>query len=125
MKTIFYIFLGGGAGSCLRFYISQYTQQIFNWNNFPLGTLIVNILGCFFIGILSNFILKASYDELKFLLLVGFCGGFTTFSTLSYEGFSLWQNHQYWSAALYVFLSLGLGIGAIILGNYIIKYFYN
>lgn len=120
MKTIFYIFLGGGAGSVLRFLISNYTQKLWNVNTFPMGTFIVNLLGCFLIGFFSSYFLKID-NQLKFLLITGFCGGFTTFSTFSAENYSLWQAGNYGILFLYLILSVVLGILAVILGLQCIK----
>ena len=115
MKTIFYVFIGGGFGSVLRFLISNYTQKLCNIKDFPLGTFTVNILGCFLIGIASAYFLKVD-NYLKFLLIAGFCGGFTTFSTFSLENYSLWQEGNYAILALYIGLSLVLGSIAVYAG---------
>jgi len=115
MRNLFYIFIGGGLGSMLRYLISNYTQKIWNVNSFPMGTFLVNITGCLLIGFLTSYFMKND-NSLKFLLITGLCGGYTTFSTFSVENFSLWQNQQYGVLSLYVLLSLILGFGAVILG---------
>jgi CrcB protein len=115
MKNLLYIFLGGGFGSVLRFLVSSYTQKFWNINSFPLGTFVVNIIGCLLIGILSSSISKTD-DYLKFLLTIGFCGGFTTFSTFSAENITLWENGNYLILILYILLSIILGFGAVYLG---------
>lgn len=114
MKTLLYIFLGGGAGSVFRFLISGYTQKWWVYNSFPMGTFLVNLLGCFLIGIFSTSFLKN--DSLRFFLIAGFCGGFTTFSALSAESFSLWQSGNYTILLLYILLSILAGIVAVMLG---------
>ena len=91
MRNLFYIFIGGGLGSVMRFLVSNYNQKFWNIYTFPMGTFAVNIVGCFLIGIISAYFLKAD-NYLKFLLITGFCGGFTTFSTFSAENISLWEN---------------------------------
>lgn len=115
MRNLFYIFIGGGLGSMLRYLISNCTQKLWNVNSFPMGTFLVNITGCLLIGFLTSYFMKND-NSLKFLLITGLCGGYTTFSTFSVENFSLWQNQQYGVLSLYVLLSLILGFGAVILG---------
>ncbi|WP_034691220.1 fluoride efflux transporter CrcB [Kaistella palustris] len=115
IKNLFYIFLGGGAGSVLRFLVSNYTQKLANVQNFPLGTFVVNIIGCFLIGWLTSYYLRAD-NYFRFLLITGFCGGFTTFSTFSAENLSLWQAGNYGMLFLYVFLSIIVGFAAVYVG---------
>lgn len=120
IKNLLYIFLGGGAGSVLRFLISNYTQKTVNINNFPLGTFLVNVLGCFLIGWLTAYFVRVD-SYLKFLLITGFCGGFTTFSAFSAENFSLWQSGNDGMLILYILLSVIVGFGAVYLGLLMVK----
>ncbi len=115
MKNLLLIFFGGGLGSVLRFLVSNYTQKLWSINSFPFGTFMVNIIGCFAIGLLSGYFLKVDH-ALKFLLITGFCGGFTTFSTFSAENYSLWQGENYIILAIYIFLSIVFGVLAVVLG---------
>ena len=120
MRNLVYIFLGGGFGSTMRFLISNYTQKLWNINVFPMGTFIVNITGCFLIGLLSAYFLKVD-NSLRYLLITGVCGGYTTFSTFSAENLSLWQNGNYSILILYALLSLTVGLLMVFLGFQLIK----
>ncbi|MFC6268832.1 fluoride efflux transporter CrcB [Frigoriflavimonas asaccharolytica] len=120
MKALIYIFIGGGLGSVMRFLISNFSQKLWNIKGFPFGTFTVNIVGCFLIGLASAYFLKVD-NYLKFLIITGFCGGFTTFSAFSIENYTLWQEGNYGILALYVGLSILIGILAIFLGFWVLK----
>jgi len=121
LTNIFWVFLGGGVGSALRFIISKPLNPLFN--NLYLGTLSVNILGSLLIGLFIGLEIKSLLQRPILLLLVtGFCGGFTTFSAFSLESLNLIKSGQFMHAVSYMLVSLILGILAVILGFYIAKH---
>lgn len=114
--------LGAAAGGALRYFISNSAYKMFN-PIFPYGTLIVNIIGSFLVGIII-FVLderKIISPEVRLLLTVGFCGGFTTFSTFSLETINLMKNAQFFFAFLNVMLNLFLCLGGVFLAYLVSK----
>lgn len=115
MIPYFLVFIGGGLGSMCRFAIAQLlsAQQ---WT-FPLATLIANIISCLILGVLVGLNLKGEVSmTYKFLLMTGFCGGFSTFSTFSNETFQLLQVGHVAYALANVGLSLVMGLVCIYIG---------
>ncbi len=122
VKTILYIAIGGAIGSVLRYLTSILVNKY--WSNyFPLATFITNVLGCLLIGFLIGILEKnnLSNSNLKWFLITGFCGGFTTFSTFGYENFNLFQAQNSAIAFLYIGTSIFLGIMAVWLGLFLSK----
>ena len=113
MINILLVFVGGGIGSICRYGLGI----MFNPSQFPYGTLLANVLSCILLGILiglnADKILK---DHHKVLLMTGFCGGFSTFSTYSAEIVKLYQDGSFIMAAVYLIGSVILGLVAIFLG---------
>lgn len=113
------VFVGGAIGAPARYlldlHISGWAQR--RWSRrMPVGTLVVNVLGCLVLGVLFGVLHRHSLPQLAALVGTGFCGGLTTFSTFSVETVELFQRREAAASAGYVGLSLVLGLGAAALG---------
>ena len=121
MKLIFVIGIGGFLGSVFRYLLSLLIHTK-TTTNFPIGTLIVNILGCFFIGIVLGFFEKGQIsNEWKLFLATGLLGGFTTFSAFSSETFVLLREGFIGYALFYIFASVIFGLLATYFAYSLIK----
>ena len=120
-REIVAVFVGGGIGSIIRYLITK--VSFFSSNSFPYSTFISNIIGCFILGLaLTYFMKNDSQNSTIFIFIaVGFCGGFTTFSTFSSEGLELINNGNLITFILYTFASIFLGIVGVYLGASIYK----
>jgi CrcB protein len=123
MKQLLLIFLGGGFGSVLRYLIS--TQLNTSENQLYAGTFLVNILGCLLLGILVGLSFKNSWfsNEITLLLGIGFCGGFTTFSTFGLESYTLLREGHFGMFLLYAGGSLVVGILLVFFGIWLSRNF--
>ncbi len=122
IKNILLIGMAGGIGSIAR-YLSQKWIYTLAPSPFPLGTFTVNVAGCFLIGILWGLSLRSTIlsGDLKFILITGFCGGFTTFSALTLEGVSLMKENRMGVFFLYIGASVITGLAATWLGFRLFK----
>lgn len=121
MKSVLLVFLGGGAGSVLRFWLGKYLNS--PANGIPYGTFLANILGSLLIGIILGLAAKnntLSHNQ-TLLLATGFCGGFTTFSTFAYENHVFLKSGDFTSFALYTIASFIIGFLAVFAGLYLVK----
>lgn len=118
MFKIFMVGMGGFAGSICRYLVSGLSHRLFDDPFFPYGTLAVNVLGCLFIGLLGGLseTRQIFTPEIRALVLIGFLGGFTTFSTFGYEIFTVARDGQMASAMTNLMLHLILGFGSVWLG---------
>ena len=113
MRDLLFVFLGGGAGSILRYMVSRWLNTSF----FPWGTLAVNIIGCFLVSLFGTWIARQSLPtDLRLLMVVGLCGGFTTFSTFGNETMTMLRHGHLLLSFIYIFLSVAAGIAAAYIG---------
>ncbi len=121
MKELLLVCVGSFFGGGTRYLVSKLFQTWIT-TPFPWATLTVNVLGCFIIGLLSGMSVGCQISQnTKLILITGFCGGFTTFSTFMNENFMLTNSHATLYAILYTLLSLALGFIAVILGYHLAK----
>lgn len=119
MDKVLLVGLGGFLGSVLRYLASGWVQDWTGRDDFPLGTLAVNVVGCLVIGLLSQLAdaRGAFSPEYRAFVFVGILGGFTTFSSFGNETLSLWRDRQTWLALVNITAQLVLGLGAVWLGR--------
>jgi CrcB protein len=117
LKQVLLVGFGGFIGSVARFFVSRLNLQ-YDILSIPVGTLTVNVVGSFIIGFLTGISVKSNLlsMEWRLFLMVGICGGFTTFSSFSNENLMLMHNGQYFTVLLYTCLSILLGFAAVYLG---------
>ncbi len=111
------VFVGAGVGGALRHGVNLAAVRLFGLA-FPFGTLIVNVLGSFLMGLLAGyFVYRTGMPQhLRLFLTTGILGGFTTFSTFSLDAALLIERHAYWHAAAYVAASVAIGLAALFAG---------
>ena len=116
-KNILLVGLGGAFGSIARYLGQKYLTQLYP-QAFPIGTFVVNVLGCFLIGLFFGLASKNEYftPTLRVLLMTGFCGGFTTFSAFTLEGMELLHQQRFLIFTLYFLLSVLFGLIATFAG---------
>ena len=123
MKHLLVVFIGGGLGTVARFLIGKFLP--YSGKGFPWNTFCANLLGCLFIGFLIGYFLRNSNENQSSLVLfatVGFCGGFTTFSSFANENLSFIKSGDYNMLMVYSMLSLTMGIVMVYAGILINKF---
>ncbi len=119
MGNVLLVGVGGFLGSVLRYLLSGLVQEWAGRDDFPVGTLAVNVLGCLLIGLLSQLAEArgAFSPETRALVFIGILGGFTTFSSFGNETMNLWRDGEDFLAFVNVAAQLVLGLGAVWLGR--------
>lgn len=113
--------LGGGIGTMLRYALNTLIYHVFDAPLFPYGTLVINISGCFFIGIVAGLTESRALitPEMRSFIQIGILGGFTTFSTFGYETFTLIRDGQFMLGISNVVLQVIIGLIAVWVGYYL------
>ena len=123
MKQLLIVFIGGGLGTIMRFLIGKLIP--YSGKGFPWNTFCANLLGCLLIGLLTGYLMRNSSENQSSLILfstIGFCGGFTTFSSFANENLSFIRSGDYAILLSYSLLSISTGILMVYLGILIDKH---
>ncbi len=117
MRTVIVLAVAGVLGTLSRYGLGGLVQK-YNGTSFPFGTMIINIIGCFLIGLIMQIALNTDIisPTTRTALTIGFLGAFTTFSTFSYETVKLIEDSALLPAALNIALNVGVGLAATFLG---------
>jgi len=124
IKNILLVGIGGGIGSIFRYLCQKWVYQLYPYS-FPWGTFLVNIAGCFLIGVFFAASEKTTFisGDWRLFLTTGLCGGYTTFSAFAFENMSLVRTGNISYTLLYSIGSVVLGILAVFAGILLIKTF--
>ena len=122
MRLLFMIGAGGFIGTVARYLFQQGISKLFPVL-FPLGTLAINLTGCFLIGVIYALTERWNIltPEWRIFLTTGFCGGFTTFSTFNYETYNMIRDDQYLYVSLYVGISIIACLALTFFGIFLIR----
>jgi len=122
IRLILLVGTGGFLGTVARFVTSRYFAAYFP-SSFPYGTFVVNVIGCFLIGLIYGISEKGNFmsTEWRLILTVGFCGGFTTFSAFAAENMAMLRDSELFNFFLYTGSSIFIGLLATFAGIMLIK----
>jgi CrcB protein len=122
LRLALIIGFGGFIGTLARYFSMLWIQRI-SHISFPFGTMFVNLIGCFLIGLFYGMAYRYNWfaNDLRLFLTVGFCGGFTTFSTFTADSLALLRDGQIMYVSIYISASVVIGIAFTFLGYSLIK----
>lgn len=122
LRSLLIVGIGSFTGGVLRYLISKLIQDS-GFHTFPLGTFLVNVVGCFAIGLFYGLFERNNLisPDMRLFLTVGFCGGFTTFSTFINESYQLIRDANFFYLFFYIVLSLLVGLLMLYVGYSLIK----
>lgn len=123
LRSLLIVGIGSFTGGVLRYLISKLIQDS-GFHTFPLGTFLVNVVGCFAIGLFYGLFERNNLisPDMRLFLTVGFCGGFTTFSTFINESYQLIRDANFFYLFFYIALSLLVGLLMLYVGYSLIKF---
>ncbi len=121
LAQLLWIGIGGFLGSISRFVVSGFFDRLSPTLIFPLGTLAVNILGCFLIGLLHGIADSKNMlgTDTRIFLFIGVLGGFTTYSTFGFESFTLLKDGEFFKTTVNILLHVVLGVSAVWIGDFL------
>lgn len=114
---IWFVALGSAVGGVARYLLGGWIQER-TGSTFPIQTLLINVTGSFLLGLIQRYALESVVvtPEVRTMLTIGFCGGYTTFSTFSLETVRMLEDGDWKRATLYMVLSVALSVGAVVAG---------
>ena len=116
IQAILLVMLGGAFGSAMRYLITHLSSDLSKHHGFPFGTLVVNVAGSLAVGYILTWSADHVHDRWRLLAATGFCGGFTTFSTFSYETMAYWNSGELLFLVANILLNNVLSLCAVLIG---------
>lgn len=123
MINVLFVGAGGFFGAIARYLLAGAVYQLFPNSSFPSGTTVVNVLGCFVIGLLNGLLETRQVfgPETRLFLLIGLLGGFTTFSTFGFETMALMKDGEFLLAVMNVLVQVIFGLAAVFIGYNLLR----